>query len=480
MKKMMILLMMFLYALSIEKVKAATLEEQFIDGVYYVQTAPDGSSHIEKQAFFYVDGKFAYCLEPEVPAITGEYELYSGLDYFLLSEKEKQKIEEYGYYGYEYPNHQRVEYYLAAQELIWELVSDYEITWVNKRKDGEEIVIENEKQEIIQLIEENKTLPSFANESIKVYEGEKLFLEDKNQVLKRFDILQSFFKVQNNTILSDEIWENRILTGILRPYDSNYTLLYKREIAQTLATLRLSKPTSFDMKIELEGIPVIVHKLGEKNSIDEWEEQTGVMFELYAEEDIFGHFQNLLYQKGELLETLITKDGYAQTKKLPNGKYKLVEIKSLDGYELTELILFEINNDVEKNFQIEIKNKLSTGKIKIVKRGPDGSLLQGVLFGLYNTNNEKLDEKRTDEKGEIFWNNLPNGEYQIKELETVNGYVIDQTPEIVTVSSNEVVIEKVNIKVLPDTNNGKIDKIQIVIGLLGIGLYHRCSKRLFH
>lgn len=484
MKKMIILLLGLMGSLfSLSKVEAVLLEEQFINGVYYVETAPDGSVHIEKQAFFYLDGKFAYCLEPEVSAKAGEYEMINGLDSLLFSEKEKEKIEEYGYYGYEYPGHQRIEYYLAAQELIWELVSDYEITWVNARSGGSEIVIENEKNEILSLIEESKKLPSFVSSTIKVYEGEKLFLEDRNGVLNHFDILESFFKIDGNYITSNEIWEDRVLTGVIKPYDYNRTLLYRRENAQTLATLRLTKPVSFEMKIEVEGIPITIYKLGEKNNINneiEWIEQSGVEFELYAEEDIIGHFGNIIYQKGALVEVLTTKDGYAKTKKLPYGKYYLIETHSLDGYDSSEVIHFEINNTVEKDFIIEVKNQLSTGKIKIIKRGADGSLLSGVIFGLYNANGDKIDERSTDENGEIVWERIPNGEYQIKELKTVEGYMLDDVPESVKVASNEIVIEKINIKVLPDTNNDEIAHIQIVIGFLGIGWYSKCSKKLFH
>lgn len=128
-----------------------------------------------------------------------------------------------------------------------------------------------------------------------------------------------------------------------------------------------------------------IHKTGEVwngiRNTEEWENQSGVEFELYVEEDIMGHADNILYEKGTLIEKLITKKGYAETKKLPNGKYRLVETKAKDGYTYSSPIIFEINSSVEKNSIIEIKNELSTGKLEILKTDEQKQPLSGVVLG---------------------------------------------------------------------------------------------------
>lgn len=381
-------------------------------------------------------------------------------------------MEEFGYYGYEYPGHQKNEYYLAAQELIWETISSYEVKWVTSLKDGTEINVEKEKQEILRLIEENKRVPSFHLKTIYLYEGEFLELEDNNQVLENFQISNPHFRIVDDILVGQDIPRDTMLVGKLQAYDKEQTLLYRQEDSQKMATLRLTEPTEFELSVIIEGVSVQIHKVGEVwNGIEntgEWKNQNGVEFEIYAEEDIFGHFDNILYKKGEFIQKLVTKNGYVETKKLPDGKYRLIEVQGKENYEIVEPIIFEINSSVEKSKNLEVQNKLSTGKLEIVKKDLQGNLLAGVTFGLYTKNGRKLAEKVTDEAGKILWERLPVGEYQIRELKTLDGYILDTTREKITISKNEMLtVEKINVPLLPNTS-GKKHSLPFVLGIFGL------------
>lgn len=474
MKKYLVFIVVFLsmFPMLVCHAENVTLKEEYLKGVYYVVEAKDGTVSQNHQPIFRLNGKIAYCLEPEVPAKAGEYQVTKGLSGSYLSKEERKKVEEFGYYGYEYPGHQTKEYYLAAQELIWETVGAYEAKWMTSLSSGKEIDVEKEKSEILKLIEENKKLPSFHLSTVYIYEEEFLELYDQNHVIDNFELVDSHFRIINGNLIGQGATENTILKGKMKTYDKEETLLYRQENSQKMATLRLTDPITFELSAVIEGVSMKIHKIGEvwngiKNT-GEWENQNGIEFELYAEEDIMGHFDNVIYQKGTLIEKIITKRGYAETKKLPNGKYRLVEVKPKEGYKASDPIIFEINNSVEKEPTIEIKNMLSTGKLEILKTDENKLPLAGVVFGLYSKNGKKLSEQSTNQEGKIIWNQLPIGEYQVRELKTLEGYILNTEKEEISIEENQVyLLEKVNIPLLPNTS-GKKYSFQFFLGLVGL------------
>jgi len=474
MKKYLIFIVIFvnMFPMLVCHAENATLEEEYLKGIYYVVTAKDGTVSQNRQPILRLNGKVAYCLEPEILAKAGEYQVTKGLSGSYLSKEERKRVEEFGYYGYEYPGHRTNEYYLAAQELIWETVGSYEVKWMMGLNGETEINVEKEKNEILKLIEENKKLPSFHLDTVHIYEEEFLELHDQNQVIDHFELVNSYFRIMDGNLIGKGATENTILKGKLKSYDKEETLLYRQENSQKMATLRLTDPITFELSIIIDGISMKIHKVGEvwtgiKNT-GEWENQNGVEFELYAEEDIMGHFDNVLYKKGTLIEKIVTKKGYAETKKLPNGKYRLEETKSKSGYQISSPILFEINSSVEKEPMIEIKNKLSTGKLEILKTDEYKLPLAGVVYGLYSKNGRKLDEQITNQEGKIIWDRLPVGEYYIQELKTLEGYILNTEKEEINMKENQILLlEKMNVPLLPNTS-GKKYSFQFLFGLFGL------------
>ena len=199
----------------------------------------------------------------------------------------------------------------------------------------------------------------------------------------------------------------------------------------------------------------------------------GVTFELYADEDIRNvDGTQVFYEKGELVAELVTDEtGVASIEGLPLGKYYLTETKTADSYVLdSEPIHFELaykNQDTEVIYAgIDVENVKEKVKVRIVKSDAEtGEHLEGVTFGLYakddilNTKNEVILTKdslieiaATDQKGVAeFITELPLGSYYVKEIKTVDGYVLsDERFEFVTeyqggkVDVQEVELELVN------------------------------------
>ena len=177
----------------------------------------------------------------------------------------------------------------------------------------------------------------------------------------------------------------------------------------------------------------------------------GAEFEIYAAEDIYtADFQKddngnriLEYAAGTLVKTVTTdKDGKAVLKNLPLGSYKIVEKTAPDGFVLNseaQIITFSYKDQetpvIEQTAIFE--NDRQKVEISVVKQDADTeAAVAGAEFGLYAKNDMEahgtvivkadtlLGKAVSGEDGKaVFTQDLPFGEYYIKELAAPDGYV---------------------------------------------------------
>lgn len=164
-----------------------------------------------------------------------------------------------------------------------------------------------------------------------------------------------------------------------------------------------------------------------------------------------------------------TKDGEVLGKVTTNEK----GIAKLEGLEPQNVIIKEIEvpaNYVlskeekevtlkwgDKTF-VEFENELKKGNLRIIKVDKDNNeiLLEGVKFEIYDKNGKLVKEVVTDEKGEVNINDLPIGDYTIKEKETKEGYKPTEEKEI-EIKWNKTTI----IKIENEKQKGQIKIIKV-------------------
>ena len=197
---------------------------------------------------FQMGDRIAYCIEPGVEITDNYYNTYTDWSVVNFSDEVKALIEKIGYYGYDYPGHQTNYYYIAAQELIWKAVNpNVESTWTTEENYGGKVIdISKEKEEIMSLVKSHDLKPSFSEKLFKGEVGSTITLEDENNVLDDYDIMESenhdIVKEDNKLIihLNEEVRPLEKITLKRKHYDDAPLLVYSKGNSQKLSALRIT------------------------------------------------------------------------------------------------------------------------------------------------------------------------------------------------------------------------------------------------
>lgn len=220
---------------------------------------------------------------------------------------------------------------------------------------------------------------------------------------------------------------------------------------------------------------------------------TGAKFNIIADGKILSANGKLLYDSGAIVDTVVSgADGIATTKNLPLGNYKVIEIEVPDGYllnsnEFKVSLKYASQNTPVIIEGITVTNKEPRGSIELKKEidssVTDGQLgdvfLSSIEYGLfakndiknvaatkiYYTKDQLISAKQVDNEGRIVWDNLPMGNYYLKELKTNNSLLINENPIDVALSYKDMNTAHVTVKI---TTSDKIASQRIQIFKEGI------------
>lgn len=398
----------------------SNLTTQYIDNTYAYHYKNGILRSYGKLPFRYQNGILVYCIEPDRVINHTVYNSTNNWSITGYSEDVKKQMELISYYGYEYPGHNTVRYYMATQELIW-LYSDDYVKWMDSYSTdgskGNQINIDAEKNEIKRLIDNHNKIPSFTNITQSINLKNELTYTDTNNVLSDFNVQTNIrYEKNGNTfkVYGDKFGNYPI--NFTKTVNNNKSTIvyYHNNDSQMMASFGINDTITTNMTIIVNGTYLIIEKKDFNTK------------ELIKQKDITFKVKNI-DTNTYVNENLKTRKGGTAIILLSPGKYEIEEVSSPEGYTLSkEKKIVEINDDIpltNGDYHIDFYNEKPVGKININKKDEEGSKLNGVEIGLYDKDHNKISSIITN--GNDYFDNLPLGTYFIKELDTLEGYILD-------------------------------------------------------
>lgn len=188
-------------------------------------------------------------------------------------------------------------------------------------------------------------------------------------------------------------------------------------------------------------------------------EITSVRFGIYADEDIKASNGDVIPKDALITFANCDKNGSIVFDcDLPVGfKWYTKEIATDAHYILSDT-KYEFDTeyqgqdikviDIKINNDKAIENNLIYGSVKGLKIDRETQeVIKGATFGLFKSDTTEFSEDKailtaiTDENGVFVFNNIPYGEYIIKELKPADGYLDNEDVFTVIINDNEQVVE---------------------------------------
>lgn len=222
--------------------------------------------------------------------------------------------------------------------------------------------------------------------------------------------------------------------------------------------------TSTDLSVynERQKVSVSLKKVMAEDktfSIGNNGEITSVRFGVYADEDIKASNGDVIPKDALITFANCDKNGSIVFDcDLPvSFKWYVKEIATDEHYILSDT-KYEFDTeyqgqdvkviDIKVNNDKAIENNLIYGSVKGLKIDRETQeIIKGATFGLFKSDTTEFTEDKailtavTDENGVFVFNNIPYGEYLIKELKPADGYLDNEDVFTVTIKDNEQVVE---------------------------------------
>lgn len=136
----------------------------------------------------------------------------------------------------------------------------------------------------------------------------------------------------------------------------------------------------------------------------------------------------------EVAKATTDENGIAKFENLVYGNYYYVETKAPEGYLLkNDKHDFTINEN-GITLKETIVNERILGNIKAFKIDEDNKFLANAELTLFDSQGNEVQSLVTNENGEVTFENIPYGDYEVKETKAPEGYNISE--EILKVSVN--------------------------------------------
>lgn len=170
-----------------------------------------------------------------------------------------------------------------------------------------------------------------------------------------------------------------------------------------------------------------------------------------------------------IMKKVTDKNGIIIFDNLKIGKYKVKELNNDEDYinnnNYIEIEVKLTTDNVGSEEIVQVTNELKKGKLIIKKIGDDNLPLKDTEFTIYNIDGTEIYNSLTNNNGEIIVNNLPLGDYYIKETKASPGYQVLNDKIYFKISDNEevITINVTNEKIIVKVPNTEVEIEEIIL-----------------
>ena len=324
--------------------------------------------------------------------------------------------------------------------------------------------------EIFSSVEENKGVytPKYSISNLKgaifeIYAAEDITTLDGTVRYEQGTLVDTITTDDDGVAKSKELYLGKY-TVIEKTAPNGYVHNATKYDAELTYAGQNVSVTSTDLSVynDRQKISVSLKKIMAEDktfSIGNNGEITSVRFGIYADEDIKASNGDIIPKDALITFANCDKNGSIVFDcDLPVGfKWYAKEIATDAHYILSDT-KYEFDTeyqgqdikviDIKINNDKAIENNLIYGSVKGLKIDRETQeVIKGATFGLFKSDTTELTEENailtavTDESGIFAFNNVPFGEYLIKELKSADGYLDNEDVFTVTIKDNEQVVE---------------------------------------
>ena len=252
--------------------------------------------------------------------------------------------------------------------------------------------------------------------------------------------------VEANVKISANLYSNVILIG--KPLNGLDGKVQDMEIGMP------NQPITINAKMVI-GVPDIPGNPGDGKlkviKLDATDDATplaGVTFDCYN-------------AQGHLIDTGTTDEsGIWEPNITESGTYTVVERSTNNRYQLTEPTTLVITVEPDQTATATFRDYPPHIVVTEKEDAETGEPIPGVQYEIMQIDGKGAWRAtgKTDAEGKITWEDVPDGTYLVREVSTVEGYILDQTPQYVTVRNGQAAGLKFLNSKFPGLTITKIDQ----------------------